>query len=118
MRYTPFITLVTMAATQISAATTAELLKDGLKVNGTVIQPGFKLTDAVIAQVGIVHMDELGEWYKDDFSTLLASLKGQKVAVPVAPFKKLELASEMIRAWKLCKIPLQVDFFTPERMDV
>lgn len=107
-----------MAATQISAATTTELLKDGIAVGGTVIQKGFKLTDEVIAQVDIVNMDELGEWYEDDFSTLLASLKGQKVKVSVAPFKKLELALEMIQTWKSCKIPLQINFFTPVRMDV
>ena len=75
-----------MTDNQITAASATKLLKDGLTLSGTVIQPGFKLSDAVIAQVSIVHMDELGEWYEDDFSTLLASLKGQKVAVPVAPF--------------------------------
>ena len=102
----------------LTPTTTTKLLKDGLALNGIVIQPGFKLTDAVVAQVGIVHMDELGEWDEDDFTLLLSSLKGQKVEVLVAPFRKLELASKMIRVWKLCKIPLQVDFFTPERMDV
>lgn len=32
------------------------------------------------------------------------------------PFKKLELAAEMVRAWKSCLVPLQPDFFTPARM--
>ena len=103
----------------ISAGSTTEILKAGITdANGAVIYPGFALTDKVIGELGITSIDELGEWYPTDFTTFLASLRGQKVKVPVIPFNKLELASEMIRTWKLCKIPLQIDFFTPARMEV
>lgn len=51
-----------MAAPQISTVSTAQLLKDGYEVNGTVVQPGFKLPDVVITAVGVQNMDDLGDW--------------------------------------------------------
>lgn len=107
-----------MANPQITDTSTTELLKDGLKAGGAVVQPGFKLTDVIVKALSITHMDELGEWHEDDFTILLASLRAQKIPVPVAAFKKLELASEMIQVWKSCKIPLEITFFSPARMEV
>ena len=66
-----------MANPQITDTSTTELLKDGLKAGGAVVQPGFKLTDVIVKALSITHMDELGEWHEDDFTILLASLRAQ-----------------------------------------
>ena len=64
-----------MSTHQISKADTTKLLKDGIKSGNTIKQAGFKLPDDVVAALGVNYMEELGEWYKDDYKTLLSSLR-------------------------------------------
>ena len=100
-------------------ANTTKILKDGITgTRNAITQPGFKLSDDIVKALDIKNLDELGEWQKSDFKTLLSSLRGQKIPVTVAAFNKLEMASEMIRVWTSCDIPLELSFFSPARMNV
>ena len=105
---------------QISQANTTKILKDGLTSGrgNTITQQGFKLSDDIVKALDIENLDELGEWRKSDFKTLLSSLRSQKIPVTVAAFNKLEMASEMIQVWTSCDIPLELSFFSPARMNV
>ena len=107
-------------APQITQANTIKILKAGLTSgrSNTVTQQGFGLTDDIVQALDITNLDELGEWRKGDFKTLLSTLRSQKIPVTVAAFNKLEMASEMIRVLTSCDIPLELSFFSPKRMNV
>ena len=109
---------MTMSTHQISKADTTKLLKDGIKSGNTIKQAGFKLPDDVVNELGVDYMEELGEWYPEEFKILMSGLKAKQISPPVVGFKKLELAAAMIRAWQSCEVPLEVEFFSPKRMEI